>query len=129
MGKSLEERPMIRGSVLSGLILSAVLLAACQTYTPTTTPVAATTPMDGNWASADGVFVATFQGGRFTSRFTQTNEILAQGTYTVSGGNVTMQWISVQAQQQRSANCTFTAADSVQCSQAGGGSFELNRSA
>jgi hypothetical protein len=129
MGESHEERPMIRGSVSSGIVLSACLLAACQTYSPTTTPVAVTTPMDGNWASSDGVFVATFQGGRFTSRFTQTNEILAQGTYTVAGGNVTMQWISVQAQQQRAANCAFTDADSVQCTQTGGGSFELNRSA
>ena len=77
--------------------------------------------MDGNWASTDGVFVATFQGGRFTSRFTQTNEILAQGTYTVTGSAVSMQWVSVQAQQQRSANCSFTASDNVACSQADGG--------
>jgi hypothetical protein len=119
---------MIRATQAGGPILVALLLAACQTYSQSP-PVQASTPMDGNWASTDGVFVATFQGGRFTSRFTQTNEILAQGTYTVTGGNVSMQWVSVQAQQQRAANCAFTGTDSVACTQTGGGSFELNRSA
>jgi hypothetical protein len=85
--------------------------------------------MDGNWASTDGVFVARFQDGRFTSRFTQTNEILAQGSYTVSGSNVSMQWISVQAQEQRSASCSIVGAGIVTCNQAGGGSFGLQRTA
>ena len=119
---------MIRATGAGSLILVALLLAACQTYSQSPA-VQASTPMDGNWASSDGVFVATFQGGRFTSRFTQTNEILAQGAYTVNGANVTMQWVSVQAQQQRSANCSFTGTNSVACTQTGGGSFELNRSA
>jgi len=118
---------MIRATRAGGPILAALLLAACQTYSQP--PMQASTPMDGNWASSDGVFVATFQSGRFTSRFTQTNEILAQGTYTVAGTNVSMQWVSVQAQQQRSANCAFTGTDSVACTQTGGGGFELNRSA
>jgi hypothetical protein len=102
-------------------------LAGCQTAYQAT-PLARG-PMDGNWASTDGVFVASFQDGRFTSRFTKTNEILAQGTYTVAGSNVSMQWISVQAQQQRSANCSITSASTVACTQAGGGAFNLQRTA
>ena len=124
---------MIRISTTGALLLG-LALSACQSlpYRPMApaAPIApAPTAMDGNWASSDGVFYASFQGGSFISRFTQTNEILAQGTYTVDGNNVSMQWLSVQAQQQRSANCTIAGSGTVQCNQAGGGSFELTRSA
>ena len=107
-------------------VLASLLLAACQMMQP----VARGTRMDGQWASTDGVFVASFQGGQFTSRFTKTNEVLAQGTYSVVGDQVSMQWLSIATQQQRSANCTFAAgAGTVRCNQAGGGSFELTRTA
>jgi hypothetical protein len=118
---------MMRAPIKGGLLLTVLLLAACQTYEQ---PVLrAQSAMDGDWASTDGVFVANFQNGRFTSRFTQTNEILAQGTYTVAGSNVSMQWISVQAQEQRSAHCSIVGAGIVTCNQAGGGSFGLQRTA
>ena len=85
--------------------------------------------MDGSWASSDGVFAASFQGGKFTSRFIKTNEVLAQGTYTVTGSQVAMQWLSVATQQQRSASCAFAGSNTVRCEQAGGGGFELRRTA
>ena len=103
---------MIRATRAGGPALAALLLAACQTYSQPPT-MQASTPMDGNWASTDGVFYATFQGGSFISRFTQTNEILAQGTYTVVGNNVSMQWLSVQAQQQRSTRVAMRRAVST----------------
>jgi len=118
----------------------AALLGACQTDPVQMTrgpsggsglppAIVPATPMDGEWAATDGVFVASFRGGAFTSRFTKTNEVLAQGTYSVAGQQVTMQWLSVATQQQRSATCTMTGVDSVRCEQAGGGGFELQRSA
>lgn len=119
---------MTRASTKGGVALAVLLLAACQTSSYQPAPFARSA-MDGTWASTDGVFIASFQGGRFTSRFTQTNEILAQGTYTVAGSAVSMQWISVQAQQQRSANCSITSATTVACTQAGGGAFNLQRTA
>ena len=125
---------MIRGSVIGALAASALLLAACQTG-PTQVgargmggaAAPASTPMDGSWASTDGVFVASFKGGNFTSRFTRTNEVLAQGSYSVSGDAVTMQWLSVATQQERSASCTMSGEDKVHCEQAGGGGFDLTR--
>jgi hypothetical protein len=117
---------MISKSKMGVLAFATLFLGACQTgYFQ---PIARVTPMDGMWRSNDGVFVANFRGGSFTSRFTKTNEILAQGSYTVNGSNVSMQWISVQAQEQRTANCAFTGANTVNCTQAGGGSFGLSRS-
>lgn len=123
-------------SMRGALLLAALFTGGCQTGfydtqtpmpTPMPNPVPVATPMDGVWNSTDGVFVATFEAGRFTSRFTSTNEILAQGGYTVAGGNVTMEWISVATQQRRSAACTFMAGDTVACNQSGGGSFTLKR--
>jgi hypothetical protein len=124
---------MIRVSLTCALALAA-LVGGCQSYDmagPTAAPVAMTmapTPLDGAWSSTDGVFVANFENGNFTSRFIKTSEILAQGTYTVSGANVRLDWISVATQQRRSASCFFTAADTVSCNQDGGGSFDLKRS-
>jgi hypothetical protein len=117
---------MIRASAAAAL--ATLLLAGCQTaFDPSAPALPGGTAMDGTWASTDGVFVATFARGGFTSRFTQTNEILAQGTYTVVGGSVNMRWLSVQAQEQRSATCSFTASNRVRCTQAGAGTFEMQR--
>ena len=116
-------------SLRGAALLAALLAGGCQTgYYGSPAPVPASTPMDGQWASTDGVFVANFERGRFTSRFTATNEILAQGSYTVGGNIVSMQWMSVATQQRRSAVCTFNADGNVTCNQDGGGHFELTRS-
>lgn len=118
---------MILGLTRGALLTAALLVGACQTgFYQTPAPVP-TTPMDGMWSSTDGVFVANFDRGSFTSRFTATNEILAQGNYSVAGNTVTMQWISVATQQRRSATCTINTLDNVTCNQDGGGRFELAR--
>lgn len=126
-----------------GLVTTAAALAAgCQTETrpmaalgvpsgapPVIAQRPAPTAMDGSWAATDGVFVASFQGGAFTSRFTKTNEILAQGSYRVAGDTVTMEWLSVATQEQRSASCRISGANRVRCEQGGGGGFDLQRTA
>lgn len=104
--------------------LFALMLAGCEMM-----PLAARgTAMDGQWASTDGIFTATFRGGTFTSVDARTNAILAQGTYSVAGDQVSMQWMSVATQQQRAANCTIMGS-TVRCNQVGGGSFDLTRTA
>ena len=104
-------------------------LAACQSYqsaTPERT-AAPSTPMDGKWASADGVFVATFQGGSFTSVDARTNAILAQGSYSAAGTVVTMNWRSAATDQQHSATCTLSDPNNVRCNQANATGFDLKR--
>jgi len=120
---------MIFRSLRDALILTVVFVGGCQTYAAREPAPIASTPMDGTWASGDGVFVASFERGQFVSQFTKTNEMLARGSYTVSGNAVTMNWISVATKQQRSAACTFRSADVVSCDQQGGGRFELHRGA
>ena len=108
-----------------GAVAAATLLAGCQMMSGPSGP--GRSQMDGNWASTDGVFVATFSGGSFVSRFTQTNEILAQGSYTVNGPDIAMRWLSTTTGEQRSANCSFRSASNVHCQQAGAGGFDMNR--
>lgn len=84
--------------------------------------------INGSWASGDGVFIATFQGGKFTSRFTQTNEILAQGTYRPTGGNsIQLSWFSIATRENRSATCNRVGRAQLQCQQAGAGTFSLTK--
>jgi hypothetical protein len=105
--------------------LASLLLAACEMMPP----LASGTRMDGQWASTDGIFTATFNDGNFTSVDARTGAVLAQGTYSVAGDQVSMQWLSLTARQQRAANCTFAGATSLRCVQTGGGNFELRRTA
>jgi hypothetical protein len=122
---------MINHLLRGALVLAGLAVGGCQSFDMgggPPPPQAVATAMDGNWASTDGVFVASFERGGFVSRFTATNEMLAKGTYTVAGTNVTMDWISVKTRQQRAAACTIMSADVVACNQQGGGKFELRRS-
>ncbi|MYZ50417.1 hypothetical protein [Propylenella binzhouense] len=106
--------------------LAAVLLAGCQSIGPGPAP----SPMSGIWASTDGVFVARFADGRFVSRFTKTNEVLAEGSYSMEAGRqVSMRWLSIATKQQRSATCSFTGPNRLSCKQTGAGAFDLVRSA
>jgi hypothetical protein len=116
---------MIRATGAGGPILAALLLAACQTYSQP--PMQVSTPMDGDWLSADGVFVATFQGGRFTSIARDTNAVLAQGTFRVEGASVTMSWYSGRTQRNNTATCNFAGENTVNCDQPGVTSFQLTR--
>jgi hypothetical protein len=120
---------MIFRSMRGALVLAVLAVAGCQSFqgSMSAPPPAAATAMDGNWASTDGVFVANFDRGNFVSRFTATNEMLAKGSYSVAGPNISMNWISVATKQQRAASCTFRSADLVACDQQGGGKFELRR--
>ena len=114
------------------LVLSAIILAGCQYSGPrlmARTSANTPSPIDGTWASGDGVSVTSFNNGRFTTRFTQTNEVLAEGTYLMRGGQATMQWVSIAAQEQRSAVCSFSAANTLRCAPAQGDAFTLTRSA
>jgi hypothetical protein len=114
---------MIRASAVVALAVAS-LLAGCQVAqnVPAGPP-----PIDGQWASGDGISVTTFQGGQLATRFVQTNELLAQGSYTMAGNNISMQYLSIRSQANVSATCSLTSPTTMQCSQPNGTSFSLNR--
>ena len=122
---------MIRRSATLVLAFSTALLGACQTGSMPQMFAGGPerTALDGQWRSSDGIFVASFQGGQFTSTDARTNAVLAQGSYTVSGNTANLSWISAQRQQQFSAVCTLTSPNAVHCEQAGTTGFDLRRTA
>lgn len=86
------------------------------------------TAIDGNWASDDGVFVATFNNGAFSSRLTGTGEtVVADGRYSRQGGGFRLRWVSIVANEQRSADCTFTSSSTVRCTPSAGQPFSMTR--
>jgi hypothetical protein len=106
-------------------LVAVFVLAGCQTYELQQRGTA----LDGTWTSTDGDFASTFRNGSFNTRFIDTNEIVGQGTYVMTGGTASLRWISVRDQTQRSATCTLTSATTVRCNQQSGGGFDLVRSA
>src|SRR5688572_2340577 len=100
-------------SLATVAFVTSLFLTACQTGASRTKPnpgnwVLAATAIEGNWASTDGVFLGDFRGGTFTTKRTQDNKLLAQGTYSTSGNQVVMRWASLATSEQLSATCTMS---------------------
>jgi hypothetical protein len=97
-------------------------LAACQTAKP------AAEPVDGNWAADNGEFIATFNQGAFSSRLISTGEtVIAGGQYTRGADGLALTWTSLAANEARSANCTFVAANKISCTPSVGQTFTMTR--
>ncbi|MEM7566171.1 MAG: hypothetical protein AAF321_02970 [Pseudomonadota bacterium] len=107
--------------------VAASLLAACQTVSLP----GAGGPFDGRWASTDGVFVASFADGAFTSRATaRPDVVLAQGSLTVTGpGSVQLNWFSQSQNANLSANCVSAGRGVLDCTPSRGTAFRLQRQA
>ena len=115
---------MIRRSTTAALLVCAAALAGCQTAMMHS---AGGPPVEGRWASGDGLSVSTLRQGRLVTRVNATGEVVADGTYAVEGNRVNFSWFSISAQQQRTAVCTFAGPNALRCDQAGGASFDLTR--
>jgi hypothetical protein len=99
----------------------ALALAACQTGR-------VGGGLDGNWASDDGVFVATFDNGAFISRLTGTGEtVVADGRYSRSAGGIQLEWTSIAANERRSAQCEFLGSGRLRCAPSVGEPFTMTR--
>ncbi|MEM8855059.1 MAG: hypothetical protein AAGD34_15250 [Pseudomonadota bacterium] len=84
--------------------------------------------LDGNWASDDGVFVATFRDGAFSSRLTGTGEtVVADGRYQRADGGVALSWTSIAANEARSARCTFLNRTQLSCTPSAGQTFTMTK--
>jgi len=85
-------------------------------------------PVEGRWASDDGVFVATFDNGAFTSRLTGTGEtVVADGRYARRGDALTLEWTSIAANERRAAECSFVASNRLSCVPNVGTRFTMTR--
>lgn len=108
--------------------VAAALLSACYSTGPRPMPVvqqAAT--FDGAWVDPNGI-VSTFQAGTFTTRTTDTNQVLAQGTYTsVSDRLVEINMTSLVRNTQQRVNCAMVTPTQLNCTSDSGAQFSLAR--
>lgn len=114
------------------LLAAAAALTSCQTErTPRQLPVAQPIQqgVEGAWVDPNGI-VSTFAGGTFTTRTTDTNQLLASGTYTnVSPTLVEINMTSLVRNTQSKVNCALVNQSQLNCTTAEGAQFSLARRA
>ena len=114
------------------VLIGAGLLSACQTGTMGGPDVAVNRPsgIDGDWVGTDGVAVSNFAGGTFTSRATDTNQLLAQGPYTYRDQkNVDIAFRSLIRNTNVNAACIVVTPSQMNCTSSSGAQFTLVRRA
>lgn len=118
-------------TVLS-LLTAAVALTACQTErAPRELPPVRQqqTGVEGAWVDPNGI-VSTFAAGTFTTRTTDTNQLLASGTYVnTSPTLVEINMTSLVRNTQSKVNCALVSLSQLNCTTAEGAQFSLARRA
>jgi hypothetical protein len=83
--------------------------------------------VEGTWADPNGI-VSTFQGGTFSTRSTDSNALLASGTYTsLSPTLVEISMTSLVRNTQSRVNCSLVTPSQLNCTQDSGAQFSLTR--
>jgi hypothetical protein len=123
---------MTKYSGFAALALS-VLLASCQTYEASTGPDIVSPKLngiDGEWVGTDGVAVSSFTGGAFTSKATDTGQLLAQGNYTYRDQqNIDISFRSLIRNTSVNAACIVVMPSQMNCTSSSGAKFTLVRKA
>ena len=121
-------------TVLS-LLAAAAALASCQTERapprelPTAQQRHQPTGVEGSWVDPNGI-VSSFSGGTFTTRTTDTNQLLASGTYVnVSPTLVEIDMTSLVRNTRSKVNCALVNLSQLNCTTAEGAQFSLARRA
>jgi hypothetical protein len=113
----------------TGLVLLAMtLLTACETSQQRPLPQIPQTPtVTGEWVDPSGI-VSSFQAGTFTTRTTDTNQMLASGTYVnISPTLVEISITSLVRKTQSKVNCALVTANQLNCTSQTGAQFSLSR--
>lgn len=115
------------------LLLAGISLSACIDEGPR--PMRVSAPLsaapgggvEGNWVDPNGI-VSTFQNGAFTTRTTDSNQLLASGTYTnTSPGLVEINMTSLVRKTQSKVNCALVNSSQLNCTSDSGAQFSLSR--
>jgi hypothetical protein len=114
---------------IPALIVTAAL-ASCTTERerplPESTPAATT--IEGTWTDPNGL-LSTFQAGSFNTRTTDTNQLLASGTYIKLAGNnlYEISMVSHVQNKQSKVNCAMISPQQLNCTADSGAQFTLSR--
>lgn len=105
------------------------LLAACQSATYSPRPITTAQPqgIDGQWVDPNGI-ISSFSAGRFETRTTDTNSLLAEGSYRhVSDRMVEIELTSLLRQTTSRVNCSLATQSQLNCTSSTGSQFTLVR--
>ena len=107
----------------------AVALASCQASGPARQlpPIERAPTVEGTWVDPNGI-VSTFQAGQFATRTTDTNQLLASGTYVnVSDRLVEINMTSLVRNTQSKVNCALATPNQLNCTTSTNAQFSLAR--
>lgn len=111
-------------------LAAAAALASCHTTSSEVRPMPqASQPagVEGAWVDPNGI-VSTFAGGTFSTRTTDTNQLLASGSYVnVSPTLVEINMTSLVRNTQSKVNCALVTASQLNCTTDSGAQFSLAR--
>ena len=112
------------------LLACTTTLVACSSSGPRPLPPIRQAPtVDGTWVDPNGI-VSTFAGGTFTTRTTDTNQVLASGNYiNLSPKLVEINMTSMVRNTQSKVNCALVSQSQLNCTTAQGAQFSLARRA
>lgn len=116
------------------LVFAASMLTACYSSGPgpgSLPPTMASLPpsnsVDGSWVDPNGI-VSTFQAGAFTTRSTDSNTLLASGTYVSRSPTlVEINMTSLVRNTQSRVNCALATPYQLNCTTDSGSQFSLSR--
>ncbi|TPW29966.1 hypothetical protein [Pararhizobium mangrovi] len=121
---------MNRAGVFAGLMGLSVALSGCMSMTDTGAPgpdYAAERGVEGSWVDDNGI-VSTFRDGRFRTMTTDTNTVMATGTYSRTGDDlVQIDMHSRVSNRDASVNCAQVAPNQLNCTSDSGAQFVLER--
>lgn len=122
-------RNVLKAKVLLAAGLAATLTMASCANDEKIDPLAGGGGLAGSWVSSDGVFTAELADGNFVSIANDTGETLSEGNYIVSSASaVVLSWRGRLSGQENSANCSRPGPNILNCVDAAGRSFTLNKS-
>jgi hypothetical protein len=111
------------------LITMAAAAAALSACVPTYGPGGGYNPnsIEGEWIDSNGIR-STFNAGRFETRTTDTNTLLATGRYqNVNPRLVQIEIRSLVRNTNSTVNCSLVSPTQLNCTSNTGGQFSLNR--
>lgn len=118
----------MKNFAIPALIVTAALASCSSTERERPLPVApAPVTIDGTWTDPNGL-ISTFQAGSFSTRTTDTNQLLATGSYVNASGNLyEINLTSLVQNKQSKVNCALVNPNQLNCTAETGTQFTLAR--
>ncbi|OOG72536.1 Outer membrane lipoprotein omp10 [Ensifer sp. M14] len=112
------------------LLATAAALASCQSSPREVggaPPARQAAGVEGSWTDPNGI-VSTFAGGTFSTRTTDSNQLLASGNYVqLSPTLVEINMTSLVRNTQSKVNCALVTQSQLNCTTDAGAQFSLAR--